>query len=111
MNALICDASLFIVSFYLLGVVAIAEYIAANYTIARIDLRDNNIQMAGLMALSLAMKNSESVIKLDIGEIALTCDNFDNDNKLKFKHEIDERCRKNAIEVDEQPFVQVNTKI
>lgn len=50
----------------LTGGVAIAEYLAESPRIIRLDLRNNDIKVAGLMALSLAFKINNSLLRLDI---------------------------------------------
>lgn len=48
------------------GAVALAEVIADNTRLVRLDLQENDIRTAGLMALSLALKVNESITRLDI---------------------------------------------
>ena len=48
------------------GAVALAEYVADSLHLLRLDLRENDIKTAGLMALSLALKVNESVTRMDI---------------------------------------------
>ena len=43
-----------------------AEYIADSPRLMRIDLRENDIKTGGLMALSLSLKVSESVTRVDL---------------------------------------------
>jgi len=50
------------------GAIALAEIIEDNPVIQRIDLRDNNILVAGLLALALSMKNNNSVTQLDLDD-------------------------------------------
>ena len=45
---------------------ALAEFIADSRNLLRIDLRENDIKTGGLMALSLALKVSESVTRVDL---------------------------------------------
>ena len=49
-----------------LGAVALAEFIADSKKLLRLDLRENDIKTAGLMALSLSLKVSESVTRIDL---------------------------------------------
>lgn len=50
----------------LVGAVALAEVIADNTRLVRVDLQENDIKTAGLMALSLAMKVNENITRLDV---------------------------------------------
>lgn len=43
-----------------------AEYIADNTRIQRIDLRENDVRIAGLMALSLSAKVNTTIIRIDL---------------------------------------------
>ena len=45
---------------------ALAEYVADSFHLLRLDLRENDIKTAGLMALSLALKVNESVTRMDV---------------------------------------------
>ena len=49
-----------------LGAVALAEVIADNTRLVRLDLQENDIKTAGLMALSLALKVNENITRLDV---------------------------------------------
>jgi protein phosphatase 1 regulatory subunit 37 len=46
--------------------VALAEFIAESPRLVRLDLRENDIKTAGLMALSLSLKVSQSVTRIDL---------------------------------------------
>lgn len=48
------------------GAVALAEVLADSLSITRIDIRENNIQTAGLMAFSMALKVNQSLLRLDL---------------------------------------------
>lgn len=48
------------------GAVALAEYIADSPNLMRLDLRENDIKTAGLMALSLSLRVSQTVVRLDL---------------------------------------------
>ena len=48
------------------GAIALAEYIADTKCVNRIDLRENDIKTAGLMALSHALKVNLSMHRLDL---------------------------------------------
>lgn len=51
---------------YYTGAVALAEAIADSPRLLRLDLRENDIKTAGLMALALALKVNETVVRLDL---------------------------------------------
>ena len=51
---------------FLAGAIALAEYLADNAKIVRLDLRENDIRTGGLMALSLAMKVNKILLRLDL---------------------------------------------
>ena len=48
------------------GAVALAEVIADTAHLVRLDLQENDIKTAGLMALSLALKVNKSLSRLDL---------------------------------------------
>ena len=48
------------------GAIALAEFLAESSRIIRLDLRNNDIQFGGLMALSLAFKINFSLLRLDV---------------------------------------------
>lgn len=54
--------------------VSLAEYIAENKTIMRIDIRDNDLQAAGLMAIALAIKHNKCLTNLDLNQNTITSD-------------------------------------
>lgn len=43
-----------------------AEFIAESINLVRLDLRENDIKTGGLMALSLALRVSQSVTRIDL---------------------------------------------
>ena len=49
-----------------LGAVALAEILADSISLTRIDVRENHIHIAGLMAISLALKVNHSLIRIDL---------------------------------------------
>lgn len=49
-----------------IGAVALAEFIADSPRLLRVDLRENDIKTGGLMALSLSLKISQTVTRVDI---------------------------------------------
>ena len=52
------------------GAVALAEFIAESLHLMRIDLRENDIKTGGLMALTLSLKVSSTVTRLDLDKEA-----------------------------------------
>ncbi len=48
------------------GAVALAEFIAESPRLVRVDIRENDIKTGGLMALSLSLKVSQSVTRIDV---------------------------------------------
>ena len=51
---------------WVVGAVALAEFIADSARLLRIDLRENDVKTAGLMALSLSFKVSPTLTRLDL---------------------------------------------
>lgn len=51
------------------GAVALAEFIAESRQIQRLDLRQNEVKVAGLMGLSLALRINRSLSSLDVDHI------------------------------------------
>lgn len=49
-----------------IGAVAVAEFIAESPRLLRLDLRENEIKTGGLMALALALKVNQSLLRLDL---------------------------------------------
>ena len=50
------------------GAIALAEYIAESAQLVRLDLRSNGIKTAGLMALTLSLKVSQTVTSVDLDQ-------------------------------------------
>ena len=48
------------------GAVALAEYLADNCYLMRLDLRENDIRTGGMMALSLSLKVNTILLRLDL---------------------------------------------
>ncbi len=48
------------------GVIALAEYIAETNSLNRLDLRDNDIRLGGLMALVSSLKFNKTLSRLDV---------------------------------------------
>ena len=48
------------------GIVAIAEFLAESNRIERLDMRNNDIGLGGLMALSLAARENISAFRIDL---------------------------------------------
>ena len=46
--------------------IALAEVIADSKTILRMDLRENDPYVGGLMALSLSLKMNHSLVRIDL---------------------------------------------
>lgn len=46
--------------------IALAEVIADSKTILRMDLRENDPYVGGLMALSLSLKVNHSLVRIDL---------------------------------------------
>lgn len=51
------------------GAVALAEFLAENHQIQRLDLRQNEVKIGGLMALCLALKINCSLVSLDLDHV------------------------------------------
>ena len=51
---------------FILGSVALAEVIADSPKLVRVDLRENEIKTAGMMALALALKVNVILQRLDL---------------------------------------------
>ncbi|CAF1226215.1 unnamed protein product [Didymodactylos carnosus] len=52
--------------------IALAEYVAESSVIRHIDLRGNNIQVSGIMALALGMKHNKSLINVELDPVTPT---------------------------------------
>lgn len=50
----------------LTGAVALAEYLADNCYLMRLDLRENDIRTGGMMALSLSLNVNTILLRLDL---------------------------------------------
>lgn len=50
------------------GAVTLAEILAENLQIQRLDVRHNQVLAGGLMALSLALRINHSLIRLDLDQ-------------------------------------------
>ena len=50
----------------MVGIIALAEVIADSKTILRVDLRNNDPYVGGLMALSLALKVNNTLVRIDL---------------------------------------------
>ena len=51
---------------YILGAIALAEFVAESRMLEQLDLRDNDIRIAGLMALALAHKMNHKLYRLSM---------------------------------------------
>jgi protein phosphatase 1 regulatory subunit 37 len=47
-------------------VIALAEYIAETQSLTRLDIRDNDIRLGGVMALSSSLKFNKTLTRIDI---------------------------------------------
>ncbi|CAL4073809.1 unnamed protein product, partial [Meganyctiphanes norvegica] len=78
------------------GAVALAEYTADNPVIQRIDLRENPIRVAGLMALALSMRVNTTVVQLDLDAEPRSEPGPEYaEQHLAFHREIKEYCTRN----------------
>lgn len=48
------------------GIIALAEIIADSKILLRLDIRENDPYVGGLMALSLALKMNYSLVRIDL---------------------------------------------
>lgn len=48
------------------GVIGLAEALASGTALQRVDLRKNDVRLAGLMALAVALKLCPTVIRVDL---------------------------------------------
>lgn len=55
-----------LVYFLIVGMIALAEVIADSKTLLRMDLRENDPYVGGLMALSLSLKVNNSLVRIDL---------------------------------------------
>ncbi len=51
---------------FIVGMIALAEVIAESKTMLRMDLRENDPYVGGLMALSLSLKVNQSLVRIDL---------------------------------------------
>ena len=51
---------------YIVGAIALAEFVAESRMLEQLDLRDNDIRIAGLLALSLAHKMNHKLYRLSM---------------------------------------------
>lgn len=52
--------------FYILGAIALADYISVNPFIQKLDIRGNDIRLDGLKGLSEAMMKNSNIISLKV---------------------------------------------
>lgn len=57
------------------AIISLAEYLASGTSLKRVDLRKNEVNLAGLMALGAALKHCPSVIRLDLLNITPPSEN------------------------------------
>jgi protein phosphatase 1 regulatory subunit 37 len=48
------------------GVIALAEYIAETQSLRRLDLRENDIRLGGLMALASSLKFNKTLDRIEL---------------------------------------------
>ena len=48
------------------GFIALAEYLADTKSLLRLDLRENDPYVGGLMALALSLKVNQSLVRIDL---------------------------------------------
>ncbi len=46
--------------------IALAEYIAETQSLTRLDIRENDIRLGGVMALSSSLKFNKTLTRIDI---------------------------------------------
>ncbi|XP_040917269.1 protein phosphatase 1 regulatory subunit 37 [Toxotes jaculatrix] len=79
------------------GAVALAEFLAENHQIQRLDLRQNQVKTGGLMALCLALRINCSLTSLDLDHVpAQEQDEFLMETQARLQSEITQRCLANA---------------
>ncbi|XP_070698438.1 protein phosphatase 1 regulatory subunit 37 [Pempheris klunzingeri] len=79
------------------GAVALAEFLAESRQIERLDLRQNEVKLGGLMALCLGMRINCSLVGLDLDhEPPLEQDEFLMETQTRLKLEITQRCLTNS---------------
>uniref|UniRef100_A0A3Q1FM10 Protein phosphatase 1 regulatory subunit 37 n=1 Tax=Acanthochromis polyacanthus TaxID=80966 RepID=A0A3Q1FM10_9TELE len=66
-------------------VVALAEFLAESRQIQRLDLRQNEVKVGGLMALSLALRINRSLARLDV-DLTPSQEQDDNNNSTANNH-------------------------
>lgn len=73
---------------FVVGMIALAEVIAESKTILRMDIRENEPYVGGLMALSLSLKVNESLVRIDLDKelkkepVSLQCRESDVDDAM-----------------------------
>ncbi|GLD74913.1 protein phosphatase 1 regulatory subunit 37-like protein [Lates japonicus] len=79
------------------GAVALAEFLAENHQIQRLDLRQNEVKIGGLMALCLALKINCSLVSLDLDHVPpQEQDEFLMETHTRLQSEITQCCLTNA---------------
>ena len=48
------------------GVIALAEYIAETQSLIRLDIRENDIRLGGVMALASSLKFNKTLTRIEI---------------------------------------------
>ncbi|XP_029981843.1 protein phosphatase 1 regulatory subunit 37 [Sphaeramia orbicularis] len=79
------------------GAVAMAEVLAESRLIQRLDIRQNEVKVGGLMALCLALRINRSLASLEMDDIPpLDQDEFLMETETSLRSEIAQRCLANA---------------
>ena len=55
-----------LLTFFALGVIALAEYLAETQSLTHLDIRENDIRLGGIMALASSLKFNRTLTRLDI---------------------------------------------
>ncbi|XP_061118563.1 protein phosphatase 1 regulatory subunit 37 [Conger conger] len=85
------------------GAVTLAEFIAESRRIQRLDMRRNPVRTAGLMALWLALKINQSLIRLDLDTTPKEeKEEFLIETQKNLLQEICDRCVRNASAAKER---------
>ncbi|XP_062502260.1 protein phosphatase 1 regulatory subunit 37-like [Corticium candelabrum] len=83
------------------GAIALAEVIGDNTVVERVDLRDNDIRVAGLMALALAHRVSHHLFRLDMKR-NLRVEQRDMELVKKLFEDIERYSQRNKMEHEER---------
>jgi protein phosphatase 1 regulatory subunit 37 len=86
------------------GCVALAEYIAETRTLKRLDLRENDIRLAGLMALASSLKFNGTLERVDLDREPKKDQSMKDSGETakRFLQDINEFCVRNKREQAER---------